>query len=85
MLPKEFWHEKETDERVLIKCPRCGTFKPLKDGIRHTKNGDPQRYYSTGCGYRFSNKWLCEISTRRDIAFSAQQSGPFFMVREVGL
>jgi endogenous inhibitor of DNA gyrase (YacG/DUF329 family) len=35
MLPKEFWHEKETDERILIKCPRCGIFKPWKDGKLH--------------------------------------------------
>jgi hypothetical protein len=36
MLPHEFWHEEEKDdERVNIKCPRCGIFKPFKYGIRH--------------------------------------------------
>jgi transposase-like protein len=57
MLPLGFWHEEEIDDgRKNIKCPRCGKFKPLKDGFRQIKTGKAQRYYCTGCGYRFTNR-----------------------------
>ncbi len=35
-------------------CPSCGSERTWKDGVRHTENGDAQRYICRECGYRFS-------------------------------
>ena len=35
-------------------CPNCGSQKVWKDGLRHTINGNLQRYICRECGYRFS-------------------------------
>ena len=37
-------------------CPQCGNSRVFKDGIRHTINGEVQRYVCRNrtCGYRFS-------------------------------
>ena len=39
---------------TIIKCPECGSRNHWKDGIRHTRFGEVQRYYCRDCGYRFS-------------------------------
>ena len=38
-----------------VKCPECTSQRVYHDGIRHTNNGDVQRYLCKDCGYRFSN------------------------------
>ena len=35
-------------------CPNCGSQRVWKDGLRHTINGNFQRYICRECGYRFS-------------------------------
>jgi len=35
-------------------CPECRSSLIWKDGMRHTRNGDIQRYICRSCGFRFS-------------------------------
>ena len=35
-------------------CPECKSSRIWKDGIRHTRNGEVQRYICRSCGLRFS-------------------------------
>ncbi|MFQ6076464.1 MAG: tyrosine-type recombinase/integrase [Candidatus Bathyarchaeia archaeon] len=37
-------------------CPECGSQRLWKDGIRHTRSGNVQRYICRECGYRFSDR-----------------------------
>jgi len=37
-----------------ILCPECKSSRIWKDGIRHTGNGEVQRYICRSCGFRFS-------------------------------
>ena len=41
-----------------LQCPACGAQRVWKDGIRHTSQGDVQRYLCRDCGYRFSETRL---------------------------
>ena len=45
-------------EDQALKCPACGAQRVWKDGIRHTSQGDVQRYLCRDCGYRFSETRL---------------------------
>jgi integrase len=35
-------------------CPECGSSRLYKDGLRHTNEGQVQRFLCRDCGYRFS-------------------------------
>ncbi len=41
------------DEINHMKCPYCGSFHIVKDGVRKNKNGKRQRYKCKECGKRF--------------------------------
>ena len=45
-----------------ILCPECKNSQIWKDGIRHTRNGEVQRYICRSCGFRFS-----ESTTNRQV------------------
>ena len=39
-----------------VKCPKCGSERLYKDGLRYSANGEAiQRYLCRDCGYRFSD------------------------------
>jgi len=44
-----------TEKEPKTYCPRCGSEKIYKDGLRYTQNGTVQRWLCRSCGYRFSN------------------------------
>ena len=37
-----------------VKCPKCGSQRNFKDGMRQTRTGRIQLYRCRNCGYRFS-------------------------------
>jgi transposase-like protein len=39
---------------VTVKCPECGSMNSRKDGVRHNKSGDLQKYKCLDCGKWFS-------------------------------
>jgi hypothetical protein len=44
-------------------CPSCGSRRTWHDGIRHTLQGDVQRWLCRDCGHRFSETY--QIESRR--------------------
>ena len=49
------WHvEVVSLDEKSVKCPMCGCQQVYKDGIRHTRHGEVQRYLCRNCAYRFS-------------------------------
>ena len=39
-----------------VECPKCGSQRVWKDGIRYTRFREVQRYICRECSYRFSCK-----------------------------
>jgi endogenous inhibitor of DNA gyrase (YacG/DUF329 family) len=56
-LPDGFWYWKSDETLANIKCPRCGTFSPWKDGLRHTKSGTVNRLLCKGSDTDFQSSY----------------------------
>ncbi len=47
----------QTPDSLNVQCPKCGSKKLYKDGLRYISNGiSVQRWQCRDCGYRFSEK-----------------------------
>jgi integrase len=55
-------------------CPECGSHQIFKDGIRHSANGDVQRFFCRSCGRRFRDQTT--LKTIPDNYESSQQNVP---------
>jgi len=56
---------------AIIRCPKCGSQRAWKDGIRHTPLGEVQRYLCRDCAHRYSDPSWSE-NFERDQRFPSE-------------
>ena len=59
-------NEANGGEEASRECPNCHNKKNWKAGVRHTIDGDVQRFLCCNCGFRFSKKSNIEYKLNRD-------------------
>ncbi|MGD6935227.1 MAG: IS1/IS1595 family N-terminal zinc-binding domain-containing protein [Candidatus Bathyarchaeia archaeon] len=46
--------DKLLENRLNVRCPACGSYRFVKDGLHRTSEGKVQRYLCKDCTYRFT-------------------------------